>query len=222
MKGDDFTIYLSKQLTASLINEKIIYSEERELYEYGFQITLANIINSLIVCLIGIVMSAIKEVVVFYFVFVILRNYCGGYHANSYKKCFITFGCICLSCVITGKMLTVLQMPMVLIILAIIQIILGNCIFFLAPMEDQNRKITNAEKGKLKKKCWICYSLVIVCSAFLSFAKLCSMIAIMIPTVFCICGLMIIKSMIERRKQYEENVKNACENCKKSCKKSGW
>lgn len=49
---------LSIILTDMLENEHIIQTADREVYEYGFQITMANITNALIVLLIGILMDS--------------------------------------------------------------------------------------------------------------------------------------------------------------------
>lgn len=67
-----------------LCRENIITDNDVEMYEYGFQITMANIINFVVVLLIGILSKSLLYSLMFYFVFVSMRIYCGGYHAKSY------------------------------------------------------------------------------------------------------------------------------------------
>ena len=87
-------IFLSKWLTEQMISNKIILEQDKETYEYGLQITFANFFNACIVVGIGFFLCSINEAILFYLLFVGLRIYCGGYHANTYGRCFTTFGCI--------------------------------------------------------------------------------------------------------------------------------
>ena len=58
--------------------EKIITQEDVEVYEYGCQITLANIINFIIVLTIGIIFKSVIQSAIFYLSFISLRIFCGG------------------------------------------------------------------------------------------------------------------------------------------------
>lgn len=73
---------LSAMLAGMLEREKIIRAEDRAVYEYGFQITIANITNALIVLLIGLITHSIVRVLIFYTVFLSMRMFCGGFHAK--------------------------------------------------------------------------------------------------------------------------------------------
>ena len=49
-KGDICMIYtISSYLALLLVREQIILEEDRRTYEYGFEITIANFINALII-----------------------------------------------------------------------------------------------------------------------------------------------------------------------------
>lgn len=82
---------ISAYLTALLIKEQIITRTEKEIYEYGFEITIANLINGLIILCVGSGLHLFIEAILFYLVFVSLRFFSGGYHANSYIRCFLSF-----------------------------------------------------------------------------------------------------------------------------------
>lgn len=80
-------MYLSEQIVAFLIDEKVIVDENREIYEYGFELLLADMINLLIILLIGGMSHQIWPTVIYLLIFVCLRSVCGGYHAKTHLRC---------------------------------------------------------------------------------------------------------------------------------------
>ena len=89
---------ISAYLSTLLLQEKIITADEKDTYKYGFEITIANMINGLIVLSVGLGLNMLAEAILFYLVFVSLRFFCGGYHADSYIKCFFSFGLTIIVC----------------------------------------------------------------------------------------------------------------------------
>ena len=57
---------ISSYLALLLVREQIILEEDRRTYEYGFEITIANFINALIIIFIGLCLHSIKEAILFY------------------------------------------------------------------------------------------------------------------------------------------------------------
>ena len=51
---------ISSYLALLLVREQIILEEDRRTYEYGFEITIANFINALIIIFIGLCLHSIK------------------------------------------------------------------------------------------------------------------------------------------------------------------
>lgn len=62
-------------------------TEEIEFYRYGIEITLSSLINIALISIIGIVTDYTFESMMFLAVFIIMRSFTGGYHANTYIKC---------------------------------------------------------------------------------------------------------------------------------------
>ena len=62
-------------------------TEEIEFYRYGIEITLSSLINITLISIIGIVTDYTFESMMFLVVFIIMRSFTGGYHANTYIKC---------------------------------------------------------------------------------------------------------------------------------------
>lgn len=59
-------------------------TEEIEFYRYGIEITLSSLINITLISIIGIVTDYTFESMMFLVVFIIMRSFTGGYHANTY------------------------------------------------------------------------------------------------------------------------------------------
>lgn len=147
---------LSAILTDILESENIIDAGEREVYEYGFQITMANITNALIVLLIGILTRSVLRVLLFYLVFISMRIFCGGFHAKTYTRCFCLFGTTCLLCtIISYGIMNFGDINSVIVIAGILQ---GLCLYQMAPIENENHPLSPEEKKKFRF-----YSMIVFC-----------------------------------------------------------
>ncbi len=142
---------LSSFLCEWMCKEQIINEDELELSEYGLQITMANIINFAIMSVIGFLFGSIWEMLLFYAVFVSLRVYCGGYHADSYGKCFCMFALTCAAAMLGIKTIVLhgITEAVILVSAALVQFF---CIYKWAPIEHVNRPATTKEKRCFRTK----------------------------------------------------------------------
>ena len=181
---------LSAMLAGMLEREKIIRAEDRAVYEYGFQITIANITNALIVLLIGLVTHSIVRVLIFYTVFLSMRMICGGFHAKTYTRCFCLFGTTCLLCTVASY--GVMEFTNVLSAAVISAVLQGMCLYQMAPVENENHPLSKAEKKKFRS-----YSMIVfvfwVLIMFLMYTNKYYMIAAVISvTLLSVSILMLI------------------------------
>ncbi len=65
--------------------------DEREYYQYGIEITVSSILNVVLILLIGIIFRSIKESIFFLLLFIAIRQFAGGFHADTYFKCNFLF-----------------------------------------------------------------------------------------------------------------------------------
>ena len=56
---------ISAYLSTLLLQEKIITADEKDTYKYGFEITIANMINGLIVLSVGLGLNMLAEAILF-------------------------------------------------------------------------------------------------------------------------------------------------------------
>lgn len=81
--------YLADDFAIFLIQRRIIDAKDRDLYCYGAEVLLLNILNVLIALAVTIFSGTWLHFLIFMFVFVPLRIFAGGYHAKTSRICLI-------------------------------------------------------------------------------------------------------------------------------------
>ena len=117
--------------------------EDEKLYRYGYILLCEVALNITIALVIGIVFSKVKIIMFFLCMYIPLRSFCGGWHADKIWKCTVISNVILilqvfclqnlLSRLSTGTMLLVFFLNMI-------------CIFCVAPVETEMKKISQEEK----------------------------------------------------------------------------
>ena len=117
--------FLSKIVTLFLFNMGIVDEEKKPVCQYGFEIIISTIIGFSIVSLSVIILGELYEALLFYILFVGVRLFTGGYHANTHFKCKLTLLMCCLFVLITIKYFRIsIKVKFVLLILYLITIFL--------------------------------------------------------------------------------------------------
>lgn len=196
---------LSVILTNMLEHEHIIQTDDRAIYEYGFQITMANITNALIVLLIGVLTNSVIRVLLFYAVFISMRIFCGGFHAKSYTRCFCLFGTTCLLCTVSSYWIMHFgDINSVIIISGILQ---GLCLYQMAPIENENHPLSTEEKKKFRLYSIVVFAFWLLVMAISSFKGYYVVSAVISVTLVSVSILMIsARKNLGGANSYEENV----------------
>lgn len=79
------------KIAGKLAKKLIRYSEtgEEEIYIYGLELIISTFFSLLSILLVSCLLSSFTSGLVFISVFVPLRLFTGGYHAETYSKCFV-------------------------------------------------------------------------------------------------------------------------------------
>ena len=85
---------IAQYLTEKLVKNQIIEQESCEVYVYGLQLILSSICITICIISVGLILGQGGAAIIFLASLAGLRHYAGGYHANTYKKCFI-LSCSC-------------------------------------------------------------------------------------------------------------------------------
>lgn len=83
------------QCIVNFISRNITIDDEEmlDVYKYGIEITLSSVLNFCLIIICSLVLRDIKAGIVFMILFILLRSYTGGYHAETYLRCNIVFVC---------------------------------------------------------------------------------------------------------------------------------
>ena len=117
-----------------------IKTEEKGLYIYGLREGLIMLANITTTVFIGILIGMWWQSVVFLLVYSPLRSFAGGAHAKTHLRCYV------LSILLTVVTLFVIKLlPNDTLINLSISLLAGLIIFFLAPVEDENKPLDEIE-----------------------------------------------------------------------------
>ncbi|MCM1009108.1 MAG: accessory gene regulator B family protein [Ruminococcus flavefaciens] len=136
---------ISEKILNYLINSKVISDTEdnRDYFQYGIEITISSLLNIILILGIGIVTHSMIESIIFLICFILLRQFTGGFHADTYFKCNLSF-CIVFSIVLVLYYTTAQYLSTyisILITFVCVSIILAKC-----PIEHINKPIPNNRK----------------------------------------------------------------------------
>ncbi len=131
-------------LCRHLIDNKTIDKEYEDVYTYGLELLISFIISTSIILAIGLAINKIAETLIYFLVFISLRQFSGGYHADTYLRCkIVTVLTYVLIMVLSD--VTRLSIPhyILLFALAIILLLQG-------PVENPNKPMTSHQHNRNK------------------------------------------------------------------------
>lgn len=138
---------LEEVLTDYVIQKGMVKEEDRELYEYGFTMTIEVGLFVLSSLLVSLYLHMFMEGILFFLIFAPLRSYAGGLHLDKFHSCFI------LSCLTFSGILLIVRyvhIPMLFSFIALI--ILEVAVYTLYPVENINREVDSEENRFFKKR----------------------------------------------------------------------
>lgn len=134
-------------LTDYVIKKGVIENTERNLYKYGFQVSLEMGLCILICSAIAGALEMGMEGILFFIIFIPLRSYAGGLHLDNYWSCLflscLTFSVILMICKIWRIEAYVSFFILLLLILFV---------WILYPVENVNRDVDEKENLYFRKK----------------------------------------------------------------------
>lgn len=131
------------------VKNKIIVEEEINIYRYGYFLLLEVLINIIISFFIGIVFKDINTVLIFLILYIPLRTYSGGWHANKLWKCtFISSMILVLIEIISNYCLKYVSLIHCIPIVVMCYIY----ILLVSPIDTESKLLSEEEKKVYKKK----------------------------------------------------------------------
>lgn len=151
----------ANKVTSFLYYNNYIDSDkyEYEVYLYGFESIIALTLNIVSILLIGALFDRFIHTVVFLLCYCPLRQFTGGYHADTYEKCFFTFVLIFIATIFVSNNLVHAEIKLLILLFSIIN---WSSICLLSPVDHINNILEDDEKIKYKKKARLIATLVLL------------------------------------------------------------
>lgn len=176
---------LSEIITNFLVSKKVINENESEIYIYGYETFFSGVIDLIITLILGILFRRLIASIVFFVMFVSVRMYTGGYHADSYLKCKMIFIGIVMS--VLG--ISYIKFPLYTVFLIISLFLIT--IYRLCPIENPNKPLSEQQKRKYRK-IGLLYSILWSIAAIITYFNITHISMAIVSSEFIISLLMFI------------------------------
>lgn len=196
---------LAKNIARFFVKQNIAESRNEAIYAYGMELLISDVLNGLLALIIALVSGKLFPVLVLFTVFMILRRFSGGYHADTHCGCILTMVVVMLI-----YCYGICNLPTGIIWFVNIAFITfsGICIFLLSPVAHPNKPVSEEKGRKLKVKSRIAYILFVI--------AVMTLYAVKIPTVslYVASGIMLSAAAVlaghisENRRVCDETVES--------------
>jgi len=141
----------SRKIVSWQINKGILHNQDKEIYEYAYEVSIGQAANILITCFVAF---SFQYYMVFLFMlaYIPLRTYAGGFHARSNERCMIFSAAILCAVCIVGKYVLIQRMIPVVILLEVLAVAV---VLILSPVEDCNKPLNREEEKKYRKYAYV-------------------------------------------------------------------
>ena len=138
----------AKRISSFCISNGIISEQDREKYDYCYEVMLSTLINIASVMMIGFATGFFAQTVCFLLVFALLKSTAGGYHAGSHSACFCETTATFLIFRILAAAVPTDILPTVAAALAVFT---GITVFLLAPVGTENKPLGRRQAQRLQR-----------------------------------------------------------------------
>lgn len=137
---------ISQKIVRFISRNMTIDDEEMlDVYKYGIEITLSSVLNFVLIIISSLILRDLSAGLIFMSLFIFLRSYTGGYHAETYLRCNIAFVCTFFLTFLIGRFLCFFNYG---IYAAGVMLVLSYVpIWFFSPVKNRH-KFLSSEKIK--------------------------------------------------------------------------
>lgn len=140
----------SSKFVEFFVSNNLIKNEDKEIYEYAFNIILSSLIHIATVMIIGLCFNLFIESLAFYFSFIAIRKFAGGYHAKTPARCYLCSLLISIIILSAIKLFCCTNIY-ILTLLIVIEILCVILISRIAPLDSDNNPLNSKEKKYYRK-----------------------------------------------------------------------
>ena len=191
---------LLNHIMAFLHQNDEIDEEQAEIIRYGLELVLLKVIFLIATLIIGILMKSFWECLTFMILFMLLRSYAGGYHAQTRMQCFIQ-SMLTVAIVISALKFMNIYIALTLFIIALISL---PFIWLLSPVDTENKRLEEDERLTFKRKTRIVLIVQIIAAIIFWFIGW-KMIAYTAMLSFIDVALLVVTEHIKNKRTGDRN-----------------
>lgn len=196
---------ISKHIYNFMSRHIKVEPEFKDVYIYGIEITVSTALNVCLVMLAAVLLRSPLSGVCHLCCIIILRAFCGGYHANSYLKCNCLMVIFFIISFLVGKMLVYFNLTNFKL-MSILLMLTFLPIYAFAPVKNKHKILSESKAKKCRILSIIIYIILSVLGLYLSyFGYLYG--SIIIVTLIEISGSILVEIYMQRRRS-DENTGN--------------
>lgn len=188
--------FLSQKMMYFLIENNAIKKEEIEIYNYTFETVIAFLINIIFILLIGWIMNRFICTILFFVFYCPIRQFSGGYHAENYKSCLLTFVAIYILNYVILENFFINKNSILFLLITIISFIR---VYKKSPFEHREHSLSMNQRKKYKQIVFLGLTLDLIISIIGIHFKSIYVYSIYILSVINIIYLMIILGSIKQK-----------------------
>lgn len=185
---------LSRKIAVHLYNKGYIEEDEIEIFKYGYSIIIDGIVDFSILLIAGLLAHRFIEECIFAIVFSSLRQFTGGYHANTRCKCITMSVSICLLCIFAPSYIPEKAAYLFIYISSVLSVLV---IIWKAPVN--NKKKLEASLVAKNKKSAIMMSLIYMFAAFIVGIKFVAAATVIAASMLMVSFLIVVVLISNRR-----------------------
>ena len=139
----------AEEMAFFFVKRGVIEKEDKDVYIYGSELLISEIICTLLVIGISLCKGEFIETLIYLFSYMSIRVYAGGYHASSYSNCITIFNLCYVGVMYVMKIIQLLGLLKILELITFGAIMI---IWKLAPVEDLRKPLDEEERYIYRKK----------------------------------------------------------------------
>lgn len=175
--------------------------ELADVYKYGIEITISSALNILLVMAISVILKSLLSGICHLCCLLLLRSFCGGYHADSYLKCNSLMVIFFLLSFIVGKLLIYFNLTDFHLMSSLLMIAFLP-IYAFAPVKNKHKPLSERKAKKCRILSIIIYIVLSLLGLYLAFFGYLYG-SIIIITLIEISGSVLFEILRQRRKENE-------------------
>ncbi len=180
-------------------------SELKDVYTYGIEITISTALNVCLVMLAAVLLRSPLSGVCHLGCLIILRSFCGGYHASSYLKCNCLMVFFFIISYFSAKLLMYFNLTNIKL-LSILLMLAFLPIYAFAPVKNKHKVLSESKTKTCRILSIIIYIILSLLGLYLSyFGYLYG--SIIIVTLIIISGSVLVEIYLQRGRN-DENTGN--------------